>query len=595
MNEFNDREKELSRTAYPLGETDDKLIIYQLLVRLFGNKQTKLHIHGSLAENGVGKLNDLNDAALKAFRQMGITHVWYTGLIEHASLTDYSRFDISPDHPAVVKGQAGSPYAIKDYYDVHPDLAEDVPQRMAEFELLVDRTHRHGLNVIIDFVPNHVARSYHSDAKPTDVSDLGAHDQLTEAFHPQNNFYYLPGQAFVPPNGYQPFGPDKKIDPTLNPYTEIPAKVTGNDVFSAHPGINDWFETIKLNYGVDIQHDYQQHFEPTPDTWQKMYDILAFWASKGVDGFRCDMVHLVPIEFWAWVIPKVKAKYPAMVFIGEIYDPQLYQAYIHQAKFDYLYDKVGLYDHLRKLMNIEESTRNIHRVLHQSEGMADRMLRFLENHDEQRIASPQFAADPWKAIPAMTISATLSRGPVMIYFGQEVGESAAGASGFSGDDGRTTLFDYWSVPEHQKWMNNGLFDGAQLAEEQEELRDFYVRLLNLCRANEAIRNGHFYELPAPNISEPHPHLVYSFLRHTEHQQILVMANFSPDTPLKVPVFIPEHAWQVMQKDPFNSYILQDLLFTDTNLPLKGGMTIDMPPLSASVFELREVGSLLKSH
>ena len=267
-----------------------KTIIYQLLPRTFANFCTTRKNNGSIQENGCGKFNLITTKALHEIKNLGATHVWYTGVIEHATQTDYSEFGITPDHPSVVKGKAGSPYAIKDYYDVDPDLAVNVDNRMAEFEALIERTHKAGLKVIIDFVPNHVARQYHSDAKPIGVEDLGEGDNPEWAFSPLNNFYYLPGEKFSP-----------TFD--IFDYTENPAKVTGNDCFTAHPGHNDWYETIKLNYGVFYQGGGEKQFHPTPSTWLKMRDILRFWAAKGVDGFRCDMAEMVAVEFWEWVIP----------------------------------------------------------------------------------------------------------------------------------------------------------------------------------------------------------------------------------------------------------------------------------------------------
>lgn len=72
-------------------------------------------------------------------------------------------------------------------------------------------------------------------------------------------------------------------------YKEYPAKATGNNRFDAYPNINDWYETVKLNYGIDYQNGNTPHFNPIPDTWTKMLDILLFWAGKNIDGFRCDM------------------------------------------------------------------------------------------------------------------------------------------------------------------------------------------------------------------------------------------------------------------------------------------------------------------
>ena len=164
-----------------------KFIIYQVLPRLFGNYNTTNKPNGSLEENGCGKFNSFTTKALKEIKSLGVTHVWYTGIIEHATQTDYTAFGIRKDHPAIVKGRAGSAYAIKDYYDVDPDLSENVQDRMGEFERLVERTHGAGLKVIIDFVPNHVARQYGSDAKPEGVIDLGETDLTDYAFHSKNN------------------------------------------------------------------------------------------------------------------------------------------------------------------------------------------------------------------------------------------------------------------------------------------------------------------------------------------------------------------------------------------------------------------------
>ena len=150
-----------------------KIIIYQVLIRLFGIQQENFIPWGTIEENGVGKMSDFTPQALQAIKELGITHIWYTGILHHAVIRDYSMFGISHDHPAVVKGRAGSPYAVKDYYSVDPDLAIDPANRMEEFEQLVSRTHQAGLKVIIDIVPNHVARHYHSVGKPSGTEDFG--------------------------------------------------------------------------------------------------------------------------------------------------------------------------------------------------------------------------------------------------------------------------------------------------------------------------------------------------------------------------------------------------------------------------------------
>ncbi|QIX61632.1 alpha-amylase [Hymenobacter sp. BT18] len=564
---------------------DNKIIIYQMMTRLFGNKSTTNKPHGTIAENGVGKFNDINSTALQAIKQLGATHVWYTGVLEHATMTDYTKEGIPLDDADVVKGRAGSPYAIKDYYDVSPDLAVNVKNRMLEFEGLVKRTHANGLKVIIDFIPNHVARTYKSDAKPLGVVDLGERDDKTKAFAPNNNFYYLPGQSLVVPKANNPLGAAQgpKED---GKFAETPAKVTGNDVFSATPSIDDWFETIKLNYGVDYQNHRQLHFEQVPDTWVKMRDILVYWAKKDVDGFRCDMVEMTPVEFWAWVIPEVKKVKPDILFMAEAYNPKEYKTYLEKGHFDYLYDKVGLYDGLRRLMRGEGNTEDISRVWREeSRGFSSHMLRFLENHDEQRIASKDFAGDPRTAIPAMTVTATLASGPVMVYFGQEVGEPAHGAEGFSGEDGRTTIFDYWGVPFHQRWVNGGKFDGGKLDEGQKELRSFYARLLNLTGSSDAIRRGKFYELQdANNLGREYDQKqVYSYLRYTDKQKLLIVVNFSRDKTLHPTLRIPVEAQAAMGLDPNRVYTYTDLL---NNTPAVTSLALTLAPLSAHVFEIQ---------
>ena len=565
---------------------DHKLVIYQVMTRLFGNKVALNKPYGTIGENGCGKFNDISDKALAEIKKMGVSHVWYTGVLEHATMTDYSSQGIPADDADVVKGRAGSPYAIKDYYDVAPDLAVVVKNRLPEYEALIKRTHDQGLKVLMDFIPNHVARTYRSDAKPPGVVDLGAVDDKTKAFAPNNNFYYLPGKSFVVPAGYNPLGPLKGANED-GKYAETPAKATGNDVFSEAPSINDWFETIKLNYGVDYANARKPYFAPVPDTWKKMRDILVYWAGKNVDGFRCDMAEMVPVEFWAYVIPEVKKVNPNVVFIAEAYDPKVYKTYLDKGKFDYLYDKVGLYDGLRKLMRQEGTTEDITRVWkEESNGFSSRMLRFLENHDEQRIASKDFATDPRRAIPAMTVTATLGSGPVMLYFGQDVGEPANRAEGFSGEDGRTSIFDYWGVPEHQKWLNQGKFDGARLSPEQQKLRDFYGRLLNVASTSDAIRKGRFYELQDANNlgKEYNQRHLYAYLRYTGKQQVLVVVNFSADKTYRPVINVPAEALTAMGLNPKKFYSYTDLL-SPGGEP-RNTLKLTLAPLAAHIFELK---------
>jgi len=506
-----------------------KLIIYQLLPRLFGNINTTNKYYGSIEENGCGKFNDISTKALAEIKQLGTTHIFYTGVIEHSTMTDHAAFGIKTDDPDVVKGRAGSPYAVKDYYDVDPDLAVDITNRMTEFEAMIKRTHESGLKAIIDFVPNHVARTYASDVKPDGVRDIGQYDDNNKAFDPKNDFYYIPGQPFVVPEGYNPGGDNFSSPLKDGKFNENPAKATGNDVFNASPSINDWFETVKLNYGIDFTDSKKTYFDPPPPLWNKLYDILDFWAKKGVDGFRCDMIEYVPVEFWAWLIPKLKAAHPGLIFIGEAYKVGLYKLYINSGKFDYLYDKVGLYDALKRLIRNQGdgTTWDINSVWNnETRGIDSHMLRFLENHDEERIANNAFAGNPWLAVPGMIVTATLNTGPVMIYSGQEVGEPANGMQGFGGSP-RTSIFDYCGIPEHQKWYNNGQCDGGQLSDEQKHLRNFYSELLNVVLSNEALNSGEFYELMLANEHQPNfdQHL-YIYLRYTSNKRVLVIANFA---------------------------------------------------------------------
>ena len=580
------------RSMAASAKNTDKLVIYQIFTRLFGNKNTTNAFYGTRDQNGVGKFNDITPTALAALKEFGVSHVWYTGVIEHATMTDYSEFGIRPDNPLVVKGRAGSPYAIKDYYDIDPDLAVDVNRRMEEFEALVQRTHDADLKVLIDFIPNHVARQYASDKKPAGVRDFGEGDKTSVIFDQQNNFYYLPNQAFHSPEGIRSPVPDPE------PYEEYPAKVTGNDVFNATPTINDWYETIKLNYGVDYLNGHTKRFDPIPSTWLKMRDILLFWTQKGVDGFRCDMAEMVPVEFWGWVIPEIQEVNPAIVFIAEIYNPDEYHNYIKKGKFNYLYDKVGLYNTLRSLIEGHGSVEGISRVWQRESGdISEHMLRFLENHDEQRIASAFFAHDAFAAIPAMTLSATLHTGPMMIYFGQEVGVNPTKAEGFQGDDGRTTIFDYWGVEEFQKWMNGGKFDGGQLDSHQRMLRQYYHDLNHFVVQNEAIFAGQFYDLQYVNIDGQSPDYdktrTYTYLRYTPDQRLLCVYNFDKTRTINTRVKIPAHALvDSLGLSGDQEMSLQEIFpTTEFKATLSGnelmnqGVPITLPPMSHKIIQI----------
>ena len=501
----------------------DKHVVYQMMFHLWGNQNREVKRNGSAAENGVTKFKDISTKGLQALKKKGYSHLYTTGILEHATMEDFSAFGSPLDHPQVVKGRAGSPFAVKDYYDVNPFLADKPAERMQEFSAMLDRVHQAELKLVLDFVPNHLARAYHSDQKPAGVVDFGQNDNKDLSFSPSNNFYYLPGTQFTIPTGVNP------PVPVTVPYIEIPAKVSGNNVFSAQPSIHDWFETVKLNYGVDLQHGNQTHFDPIPDTWLKMTDVLVYWTQKGVDGFRCDMAEMVPVEFWAYAIPKVKALNPDAVFIAEIYNPQEYRNYIFKGGFDYLYDKVGLYDGIRHIMENKPgaTTADITRVWQQESGdFANHMLRFLENHDETRLNSPGFSATNfWSTIPGMVLTASMHDGPLMIYFGQEFGEKAQEIEGFNEADDRTTMFDFYRVDTHQRWLNGGKFDGGKLTAAEKEIDSFYSDLLAWINSSEVIQKGKFFDLQyAQNTAYPKDK-VYAYLRYTDKGRNLIICNF----------------------------------------------------------------------
>ncbi len=555
----------------------NKIIIYQLLPRLFTNTCEHNIYNGTIEQNGVGKLNDIDARVLKSIHDLGVTHVWYTGVIEHATKTDYSAYGIKSSNPHVVKGNAGSPYAIRDYYDVDPDLAESVPNRLAEYKQLIARTHEAGMKVIMDFVPNHVAREYHSDAAPAGVKDLGEGDNTGMFFSPGNNFYYITGQEFAP---------HIDLGQGAGAYHEFPAKATGNDCYSASPGVNDWYETAKLNYGVDPWNG-SKHFDPIPSTWHKMLDILKYWAGMGVDGYRCDMAHMVPVEFWRWAIAQVKALHPGIIFIAEIYNVGLYHSYLGDGGFDYLYDKVTLYDTLCNILQSKQMASDITGCWQTVDDIKDHMLNFLENHDEQRIASYQKAGDASHVLPALVVSATLTTCPFMLYAGQELGEKGMGAQGYSGDDGRTSIFDYCSVPTLRRWYNGGKCNLSRLSPAERQLRHTYQQVLKIATSEKAIAMGELFDLMYVNMGNLDPGKHYVYLRHYNAETLVVAVNFGGNA-AHIDIDLPEHAFDYLHLAS-GTYKMKELLTKqerEAKIASESKLHLDIEPHGAVIWKFK---------
>ncbi|MDP5459055.1 alpha-amylase family glycosyl hydrolase [Alishewanella sp. SMS8] len=586
-----------------------KAVVYQMFTRIYANTTSTNKPWGSLAQNGVGKFNDINDDALRGIKALGTTHIWFTGVPHHALIADYSAYGISDDDPDVVKGRAGSPYAVKDYYSVNPDLAVDPAERLQEFQALIARTHQHGMQVLIDIVPNHVARSYQSLAKPAGVADFGANDDTSVVYARDNNFYYVPGEAFqVPdwPADYQVLG--GQAHPLADgQFNENPAKWTGNGARAAKPAFDDWYETVKINYGVRpdgsydferlpadyAKRDWQAHYQfwqgkSVPDSWLKFRDITQYWLQLGVDGFRYDMAEMVPVEFWSYLNAHIKHTNPQAFLLAEVYQPALYRDYIQLGLMDYLYDKVEFYDSLKLVMQGKGPTSALVQVQQRMADIEHHMLHFLENHDEQRIASPEFAGDARKGMPAMVVSTLISSSPTMLYFGQEVGEPASEDAGF-GKASRTTIFDYWGVPHHQRWVNGGKFDGGALTPAEMNLRHFYQRLLSFSREAPAL-NGDYVELHTLNLAagSAYSEQQLAFARFSNEQQLVVVSHFNATESVEFQLQLPRtlmQRWQLAD----GKYALHEQL-TGVNHELvvtngEGRIAVKLAPLGSLVYQL----------
>ena len=596
-------------TKSNLNQSKNKKVVYQVFTRLFGNTNTTNKPWGTIEENGVGKFNDFTDTALKEIKNLGVTHIWYTGVPHHDVIRDYTEYGIDNDDPDVVKGRAGSPYAVKDYYNVNPDLAVNVENRFEEFKELIEQSHKAGLKVIIDIVPNHVARNYKSISKPEGKKDFGEDDDKTVVYNINNNFYYNPNEGFEVPdwlNGYLPLGGENNPSAD-NKFDEYPAKWTGNGSRASKPNFYDWYETVKVNYGVSPEgrkdfdelpedfgnQDYKIHFDfwkdkKIPNSWIKFKDIALFWLENGIDGFRYDMAEMVPVEFWSYMNSSIKMKNPDAFLLAEVYNPSLYRDYIKKGKMDYLYDKVQLYDTIKNIMQGRGLTDNIPPIIDDLKDIEHHMLHFLENHDEQRIASPEFAGNPNKAKPAMVVSATISTSPTMIYFGQELGEDGSENAGF-GSPSRTSIFDYVGVPAVQRWVNNKKFDGGQSTKNELELRDFYKRLLNFTINSSALM-GDYEDLHKYNlITSNYTSKILSFSRWSENEKLIIVSNFddnNQDFKLEIPEYIIKK-WSLNDGD----YQLNDQLYNSKSFTLVvknsiGHINIELQPLESFILQLQ---------
>ncbi|MEW4924886.1 alpha-amylase family glycosyl hydrolase [Algibacter sp. 2305UL17-15] len=600
-----------NKTAKKEQITKKKQVVYQVFTRLFGNTNTTNKPWGTIEENGVGKFNDFTPKALNEIKDLGVSHIWFTGVPHHAVINDYTNYGISNDDPDVVKGRAGSPYAVKDYYNVNPDLAVNVENRLEEFKALIKRTHEADLKVIIDIVPNHVARSYKSISKPKGVRNFGEDDDTSVTYHVDNNFYYNPKDVFKVPiwkNGYTPLGKEKHVLEDSE-FPEKPAKWTGNGSRLSQPDMDDWYETVKVNYGISPEgkkdfdelpedfgnEDYITHYgfwknKTVPNSWVKFKDIALYWLDMGVDGFRYDMAEMVPVEFWSYMNSSIKMKNPDAFLLAEVYNPKLYRDYIKKGKMDYLYDKVQLYDTIKSVMQGKGKTDHIPPILDDLMDIEHHMLHFLENHDEQRLASPDFAGSAEKGNPAMVVSAASTTAPTMIYFGQEVGEDGSEETGF-GDPTRTSIFDYVGVPAHQRWVNNKQFDGGQLTGEEKDLRDFYKRVLNFTINSSALA-GDYQDIHLYNRlnTKDYNDKVLSFVRWSDDEQLIIVSNFDAENGSEFELKIPDSViknWNLSD----DSYELTDQLYNEFSATLKiengvGTIKIKLDALEAFILKIQ---------
>ncbi len=544
-----------------------RLRIYQLFVRLFANTATETRPNGTMAGNGCGKFEGITTAVLDSLRELGVTHLWLTGILQHATATEHP--GLPADDRDLLKGIAGSPYAVRDPFDLCPDLATTAEARWPEFRALLARAHAAGLKVLIDLVPNHLARSTTSRLFPE--RSFGLEDDRSRFFDPQNHFFYLQPDGSGPPLRLPTAG-QPGCDGLYEGERQW-GRATGNNVASWQPQAHDWYETIKLNYGYDFTTGaacYPNAIEPehpVPRTWEWLDDLIAHWQGEGVDGFRCDMAHLIPPEFWHWVIARARERQPEVVFVAEAYEddpaavrsrhpivamlPEPVTTALLDAGFDAVYE-----GQVRKLLKAmaEGKWANDLDALLEAPLTALRALRYAENHDEVRLAAAWGGMEIGRPVSAILFG--LSQGPVLLYNGQELGEAAGegSARGYGGGNARTSIFDYGVMPEVAKWANGGRWDGASLGPEQRALRAFYGRLLKVV-GEPAFCSGICVALNGINTGNPQfgrvagevasGHWLYAFLRYEGRsgQCFLVVVNLHRseafrDVLLRLPEWLP---------------------------------------------------------
>jgi glycosidase len=301
------------------------------------------------------------------------------------------------------------------------------------------------------------------------------------------------------------------------------------------------------------------------------------------------MAEMVPVEFWSYMNSAIKMKYPDTFLLAEVYNPTVYRDYLQLGKMDYLYDKVAFYDTIKHIVQGHGSTDNIPQIQNDLSDIEHNMIHFLENHDEQRIASPDFAGSAIKGKPAMVVSTTISSAPTLIYFGQEVGEPGAENAGY-GRPSRTSIYDYIGVPNHQRWMNEKKFDGAQLSEDEKELRDFYKRLLNFTINSTALM-GNYEEIHSYNRAntENYNHRIFSFVRWSDLEKLIIVSNFDAKQTYEFELKLPKNIIQEWNlKD--GKYKMTDQIYNQysNELIVKdgiGSIKLKIDPLASYILNL----------